>query len=92
MTTDEILHQERIIWGDTPQSIEHITVSMGKVFGDISKQARTSLEGGQVDVYELQKELGNMIASTIRWVDDLGFSVDDCIERALEAQRKYRKA
>lgn len=91
MTLQELLATERSIWGDDTQELEHIVVCMGKTYGDIAKQARNKLEKGEIDEAELKKELGNMIASTTRWIDDLGFSVEDCIDSALESQRAYRQ-
>lgn len=38
---------------------------------------------------ELKKELGNIIFSTIRWVDDLGLDVLECLDLAIEAQEKF---
>ena len=38
---------------------------------------------------ELQKELGNIIFSTIRWCDDLGYNPEACVKRAIEAQEKF---
>lgn len=91
MTIQELLDQERAIWGDQKQSLEHIYVCMGKTYGDIAKQARNKLENGEIDETELKKELGNMIASTTRWVDDLGFDVEECLQLALKSQRSYKK-
>ena len=92
MTLQELLATERSIWGDSTQELEHIVVCMGKTYGDIAKQARNKLEKGEIDEAELKKELGNMIASTTRWIDDLGFSVEECIDSALESQRVYRQS
>jgi hypothetical protein len=90
MTFAELLQKERAIWGNDKQALEHIVICMGKNYGDLSKQARSKIENGQLDEIELKKELGNMIASTIRWIDDLGFSVDECIELALKSQKAYK--
>ena len=38
---------------------------------------------------EIKKELGNIIFSTIRWVDDLGLDVLECLDLAIEAQEKF---
>jgi len=38
---------------------------------------------------ELKKELGNVILSTIRWIDDLGLDVLECLDLAIEAQEKF---
>lgn len=90
MTFSELLKKERAIWGNDKQAVEHIVVCMGKTYGDISAQARAQLEKGQLDEQELKKELGNMVASTVRWIDDLGFDVQECIDLALKSQEKYR--
>lgn len=38
---------------------------------------------------ELSKEMGNIILSTIRWCDDLGLNVLECVQLAEESQRAY---
>lgn len=91
MTFDELLQKEREIWGDDKQALEHIVICIGKNYGDLSKQARAKIETGQFDAQEVKKELGNMIASTVRWIDDLGFSAEECLQLALKAQQKYAK-
>lgn len=40
---------------------------------------------------ELKKELGNIIFSTIRFCDDLGFDPEDCIREAIKCQKKFKK-
>ncbi len=42
-----------------------------------------------VPTKELKKELGNIIFSTIRWIDDLGLDVLECLDLAIEAQEKF---
>ena len=91
MNTQEILKEERKIWGDKKQSLEHIVICMGKPYGDICKQARSKIETGKLDEAELKKELGNTIASTIRFIDDLGYDLEECINLALISQRAYKK-
>lgn len=92
MTTEELLAEERKIWGVDQQSLEHIVICMGKTYGDIAKQARNKLENGSIDETELKKELGNIIASTVRWTSDLGYDIEECLELALKSQRDYRKS
>ena len=38
---------------------------------------------------EFKKKLGNIIFSTIRWCDDLGYSPEDCIKLVIESQKKF---
>lgn len=92
MNTEEILKKEREIWGDKTLSLEEIIPRMGKVFGDICKYQRDALKDrAEHTDEELKKELGNMISSTIRWCDDLGFSPDECISLALDCQKNFKK-
>jgi hypothetical protein len=41
---------------------------------------------------ELAKELGNLIFSTIRWCDDLGYSPGECVRAAAVAQAKFAQS
>lgn len=90
MTIEEILQEERRLWGASPQSLEHITACLAVIIGDIARQAREKYEGGEVDTAELQKELGNLITSAIRWCDDLGIDPQLAIEAALLSQKNYK--
>jgi len=91
MNTQDLLKQEREIWGDKKQTLEHIAICMGKPYGDICEQARSKIETGKFDEVELKKELGNTVASTIRFIDDLGYDVEECINLALDSQRAYKR-
>ena len=91
MNLDELLQTERQIWGNDKQALEHIVICMGKNYGDISAQARAKIDKGEFNATELKKELGNMVASTVRWIDDLGFDVQDCLDLALKSQKAYRQ-
>ena len=64
---------------------------MGVVYGDICRHVRDHAGNKTVDEAEIKKELGNMLFSTIRWADDLGFSPEECIELAKAAQQRYIK-
>lgn len=89
MDIESLRQQAREIWGDTPMTLDHITHVIGVVYGDICRQARNQHEHQPVNTEELQKELGNLLFSCIRWCDDLGFRPEDCIKQAIEAQRRY---
>lgn len=41
---------------------------------------------------ELKKELGNILFSTIRWIDDLGLDPLECLDLAINAQEKFAKS
>ena len=85
-----LLKEGREILGEERRSLNEIVPRMGKVFGDICKNARNR-KSGDYDEEELKKEFGNLIFSTIRWADDLGFDVEECIEKAKKCQREFPK-
>jgi hypothetical protein len=92
MEIQELLKQSRKIWGKQKLSLAQIIVRMGKVFGDLCRWERNASKDKKTRTKkELQKEMGNMILSSIRWCDDLGFDPEDCIEEALKAQQKFKK-
>lgn len=86
----DLLQQGRAIWGDDKLTLEQIIVRLGVSMGDLSRWAR----GSEKDVAthtrdEIEKEMGNIIFSCIRWCDDLGLDPDKCIDRAIKAQRAF---
>jgi hypothetical protein len=89
MNIQDLLEESRSIWGAQKLSIEEIIIRQGVAIGDIHRYARDKSEGKAVNEDELKKELGNIIFSTIRWCDDLGFTPEECIELAKTAQRNY---
>lgn len=91
MTIEELLKEARAIWGNKRMSLEEIAIAHGVPTGDIYRYVRDKSEDKAVNEAELKKELGNIIFSTIRWCDDLGFNPEECIELATKSQRKYNK-
>ena len=91
MDVQQLLKKAREIWGDEKLTLEEIIIRQGVAIGDIHRYARDKSEGKEVDEAELKKELGNIIFSTIRWCDDLGYSPEECIELAMRAQTEYRQ-
>lgn len=88
----DLLKQTRQIWGKQKLTLSQIIVRMGKVFGDICRWERNALKDKKAHTKkELQKEMGNMILSSIRWCDDLGFDPEGCIKEAMFAQKKFKK-
>lgn len=101
----ELLELGRIIWGSHRYELDEILVRLQVGVGDLARctrdgepKTRSWYSKGtlQVDteardkwVREVKKELGNIIFSTIRWCDDLGFDVTVCLALAIEAQRKF---
>lgn len=92
MEIKELLKTSREIWGEEKLSLSQIIVRMGKVFGDICRWERNYKkdEATHTDE-ELKKELGNIIFSIIRWCDDLNYDPEECINLAIECQRKFEK-
>jgi hypothetical protein len=92
MNINELLQESRRIWGHEKSSLSEIIVRMGKVFGDICRYERDAPKDKAVHTKdELQKELGNILFSTIRWCDDLGLDPEACIKKAIDCQEKFKK-
>lgn len=89
----ELAELGRTIWGDHRYRLDEITIRLMKGVGDLALICRNgeprSPELRVERTLEIKKELGNIIFSTIRWCDDLGFDVIECVALAVEAQRKY---
>lgn len=79
------MKEARTIWGDLQMDKQEIAVALGVVYGDICRQIRD----GFSDDEELKKECGNVVFSMIRWMSDLGFEAEECISKAIDAQRSY---
>jgi hypothetical protein len=93
MEIGALLEQSREIWGGEKLKLYQIIPRMGKVFGDICRWERDAPKDKQTHVdRELEKELGNLIFSTIRWCDDLGYDPEECIKLAIACQKEFRKA
>jgi len=89
MNIKEILKKEKEIW-DIEMQLSDIIPAMGKVFGDICRWQRDATKDKNLHTEEeLKKELGNIITSTIRWCDNLGYDPEDCIKSAIKAQEKF---
>ncbi len=92
MDIRDLLKQSRDIWGEKKNTLPQIISRMGKVFGDICKWDRDAVKDKKTHTDdELKKELGNIIFSTIRWCDDLGYNPEECIEKAVECQKSFKK-
>jgi hypothetical protein len=91
MNTDDLLRQAREIWGNDKLTLEQVVICLGVVYGDLCRIARDKAEDDTINEDELKKELGNILFSTIRWCDDLGYSPEACIELAKQAQANYQQ-
>lgn len=92
MEIKELLSESRKVWGNKKCNLSQVIVRMGKVFGDICRWERNAAKDKKYHTKkELEKELGNIIFSAIRWCDDLGFDPEDCVKEAIRCQRKFKK-
>ena len=90
MEIKQLLHKSREIWGNEKLSLNQIIVCLGKVFGDLCRWERNAQKDKELHTdEELKKELGNIIFSTIRWCDDLGYDPEECINQAIESQKNF---
>ncbi len=94
-TISELLINARGIWGNDRMRLDQIVVRLMVGVGDLARAARDGRPSSPViDNWnaEVKKELGNLIFSTIRWCDDLGLTPEECIDAAVEAQRKFARS
>lgn len=94
--------QGRQIWGDTRHELPDIVLRLMVGVGDLARVARDTpfklpldSSHGAVAVGvngELKKELGNILFSIIRWIDDLGLDPLECLDRAIDAQERFAKS
>jgi hypothetical protein len=92
MEIKELLNTARQIWGDGKLPLAGIIVCMGKVFGDICRWERNDAKDKNChNPEELKKEMGNIIFSTIRWCDDLGYDPEECVALAIACQKDFVK-
>lgn len=80
-TLRELLATARTIWGNLRMTLPDITIAATVVVGDLARAARDG-----TDDNDAARELGNLILSSIRWADDLGLDLDECIRLATLAQ------
>lgn len=91
MSVRELLAAARVIWGSDRLPLRDIVIRLGVGVGDLCRMARGA-DKDKYDGVDLQKELGNVIFSAIRWCDDLGYDPIRCVELAMEAQRKFAES
>ncbi len=92
MEIKNLLQQGREIWDKENLSLDKIIVRMGKIFGDICRWERNAIKDKNTHTDDdLKKELGNIIFSTIRWCDDLWYNPEECINLAINCQKKFKK-
>ena len=93
MEIKELLKEARTIWGDEKLTPEQIFVRLGVTVGDMARWIRnTKKDKANHTDEEMKKEMGNAIFSLIRWCDDMGYDLEECIKLAKEAQEKFAKS
>lgn len=89
----ELVVLGRDIWGNYRYRLDEIVPRLMVGVGDLARLVRNGEPRDPTQrsehLHEAKKELGNIIFSTIRWCDDLGFDVAECLTLAIEAQRKF---
>lgn len=91
METKELLKQGREIWDPEKLTLGQIIPRMGKVFGDICRWERNAPKDKTTHTdEELKKEIGNMIFSSIRWADDLGYDRKNALYWRLRAKKSLK--
>jgi hypothetical protein len=78
-----------------PNTLPEIVLRLMVGVGDLARLARDGYAEETASVNqtnELKKELGNILFSTVRWIDDLGLDVLECLDLAIEAQEKFAKS
>ena len=92
MEIANLLEQGRGIWGNQKLNLAQIIVRLGKIFGDLCRYERDAIKDKSIHTDDdLKKELGNVIFSTIRWCDDLGYDPEECVRIAIDCQKKFQK-
>jgi hypothetical protein len=92
--------QARQIWGPARQTLDEIIVRLMVGVGDLARASRDGGLPARMDLSpaaeraraEIQKELGNVLLSTVRWIDDLGLDPLECLDLAIEAQETFAKS
>lgn len=92
MEIKEILKQGKDIWPNQKLTLAQMIVILGKVFGDICRWERNYEKDKRTHTDDdLKKEIGNLIACSIRFCDDLGYDPEECIRLAINSQKKISK-
>lgn len=85
-----LLQNSKEIWGEEKLSLAQIIVRLGKVYGDICRWERNAPKDKDMHTdEELKKEFGNLILSSIKFSDELGYNPEECIKLAIDCQKKY---
>lgn len=87
-----LLVQGRQIWGGVQLTPAEIVLRLMVGVGDLARAVRDGRPPDNQTLLDVQRELGNIIFSTIRWIDDLGLDPLECLDLAIEAQEKFARS
>lgn len=74
MEIKELLKKSKEIWGEEKITLPQIIVRLGKVLGDICRWERNAPKDSATHTdADLKKEMGNLIFSSIKFCDELGY-------------------
>lgn len=86
----DIIEMGQQIWGqDSFTGLSHVAVVLTKVVGDLSAQVRAMHEGGSQSPAQVEKELGNLVTTSLRALAELRLSPEQALTRAFAAQQIY---
>ena len=90
MEIKDLLEQAKKIWGNQPLPLSQMVIRLGKIFGDICRWERHANKDDHLhSADDLKKEFGNLIFSSIKFCDELGYDPEECIQLAIVAQTKF---
>lgn len=82
-----LLAQARAVWPEG-ERVDRMPTILAVIVGDYARAIRDlPLDFNR----QAKRELGNLVLTALRYADDLGLHVDDCVEDALEAQERWRR-
>jgi hypothetical protein len=94
----DLLATARDIWqGTPPLGLEHGALVLAKIVGDLAGALRDRHEGvtwhSELDESRcwgtVYRELGNLLLTVPRLIEDAGLPLQECLELAEQAQRDY---
>lgn len=80
--------QARQIWGDRRLKLRDMALECAVFSGNVARAAYGDIELSDLMRQKLKVNLGNILFSAIRWIDDLSFDPLECLYLAIESQEK----
>lgn len=94
LTLDKILIRLQVGVGDIARLVRDLPPDMMPDTIESDLLAYTTRREAKLAPWkrEVKKGLGNILFSTIRWIDDLGLDPMECLDLAIETQEKFAKS